>query len=259
MQFKSALVVATTVFVAVMGSYGCSGGTKTTTDGGTDAKADVTHPSTDGGGGTDGGCTSGLACELCDVSGYTPTTQSKPTQMKNACTSTQISDFVTACFGTSATQTTCTAWQTANADAGNCVSCVFTLQSGAAWGPLVCSSTSCSLNSPGCLDLELSQVNQEKASGGTGSCGDALSDSYGCQDYACGTCPSTGGTSSDFSTCVQAALTAECKSYGDAFTNAPACASLQGDAAPAGVNKCFPQADTDVPAFVDLVCGTGAL
>ena len=256
MQFKSALVVATTVFVAVMGSYGCSS-SPAKTDGGTDAKADVTHPPPGDGGGDASACSSGLACELCDVSGYTPTTQSAPTQMANACTQQQITDFSTACFGTSATQTTCNAWQTANADAGSCVTCVFTLQSAAAWGALVCTSTSCSLNSPGCLDLELSQVSKEKQAGGTGSCGDILSDSYGCQDYACGTCSNTGGTTSDFSTCVNAALNAECKSYGDKFSTDPACAALQGDAAPAGAMNCFPQADTDVPNFVNVFCGTG--
>ncbi|HSQ64212.1 MAG TPA: hypothetical protein VLM85_13390 [Polyangiaceae bacterium] len=238
-----------------MGSYGCSS-SPAKTDGGTDAKADTSTKPDTGTTGDGGGCTSGLACELCDVSGFTPTTQSAPTQMANACTQTQINDFVTACFG-SGTSTTCSAWQSANADAGSCVSCVFTLQSAAAWGALVCTSSGCSLNSPGCLDLELSQVSQEKQAGGAGSCGDVLSASYGCQDYACGTCTTTGGTSSDFSTCVNAALNAECKSYGDKFTTDPACASLQGDAAPAGALKCFPQADTDVPAFVNVFCGTG--
>jgi len=256
MQFKSALVVSTAVFVAVMGSYGCSS-SPAKTDGGTDAKADaLVHPDTGTTGDGGGTCTSGLACELCDVSGYTPTTQSKPTVMKGACTAQQITDFGTACFGTSATQTTCNNWQTANADAGSCVSCVFTLQSAAAWGALVCTSTSCSLNSPGCLDIELNQIAQEKQAGGTGSCGDILSDSYGCQDYACGTC-STTGSPSDFSTCTTAALNAECKSYGDKFSTDPACASLQGDAAPAGAMNCFPQADTDVPNFVNVFCGTG--
>ena len=222
------------------------------TDGGQDALVG------DGGDGgkdaaniADGGCSSGLACELCNVSGYTPVAQSAPKVMQYACTSQQIQDFTTACVGPNATSTTCNAWQTAQSDAGNCLGCIFTLQTAAAWGPLVCTNVSCSFNTAGCVDLELGQVSQEKQAGGAGSCGDLIDASYGCQDYACGTCTTT---SSDFTQCTQSATANECKPYVDAVTNGAPCAALNGDAGPA---QCFPQTDTDVPAFVNVFCGTG--
>jgi len=205
-------------------------------------------------------CGGALACELCDVSGYAPMTMSAPTATANACTPAQITDASTACFGSSATQQTCQAWQTANApDAGggNCVDCLFTLRSSTAWGALVCDPTSCSVNTPGCVDLVLGQKTQERVAGGTGSCGDIVSDEEGCQDYACSTCSQTGGASSDYSTCLDASLSAECKSYGDKFTTDPACAALQGDAAPPKALDCFPRSDADVPKLLDVFCGAG--
>jgi hypothetical protein len=196
-------------------------------------------------------CASGLACELCDVSGYAPTLMSPPATMSHACTSQELAAFATACLGSSASQQTCQSWQTAQGDAGTCLPCLFTLQSSAAWGPVVCSSSSCSVNTAGCVDLALAQVGLEKAKGGPGSCGDLVNASYGCQDYACGTC-----ASSDFNTCVQSALANECKPYGDALdaNNGP-CAMLQGDASSPTV--CFPSSDTDIPGFLNVFCGTG--
>ena len=202
--------------------------------------------------GCGGACASCLACELCDVSGYTPTPMSTPVASKNACSPTEISDFVTACYGTSATQQTCDAWKTAEADAGSCLSCVFTAQSAAAWGAFVCTSISCSPNTPGCVDLELGQISQEKQAGGSGSCGDLLDASYGCQDYACGTCSGT-----DIATCTNSAVQNECKNYVDTASNSPACAALEADAATAKLQSCFPQSDTGVLSFVNVFCGSG--
>jgi hypothetical protein len=255
MQFKSALAVSTAVFVAVMGAYGCSS-SPAKSDAGDSGSSDA-KPKPDGNVVPDAGCPSGLACELCDVSGYSTTAQSAPTKMLNACTANEISAFVAACFGTSATQQTCNAWQTSEVDAGNCLDCVFTLQSAAAWGFLVCSSTSCSLNTPGCVDLVLNQVSQEKQAGGAGSCGDLISDSYGCQDYACNTCDTSGAPNSDFDTCVQSAVGTECKSFADKVSASGPCDVLNGDAAPAAALNCFPQAQTDVPNMVNIFCGTG--
>ncbi|HSQ63216.1 MAG TPA: hypothetical protein VLM85_08365 [Polyangiaceae bacterium] len=199
-----------------------------------------------------GPCGSGVACELCDVSGYAPTPVSQPATMHNACTPTEMANFATACFSTSATAQTCQAWQTAEADAGSCLGCVFTLQSAATWGPLVCTSSSCIVNTAGCVDVVLQQTAAEKSAGGPGSCGDLENASYGCEEYACGTCSST-----DFSTCVQSATANECKSYEDAVAStAGPCAMLDTDAAP-GAAKCFPQTDTDIPSFLNVFCGTG--
>ena len=196
-------------------------------------------------------CGSGVACELCDVSGYTPTPMSQPATMHDACTPTEMANFVTACFSANATQQTCQAWQAAEADAGSCLGCVFTLQSAATWGPIVCTSTSCSVNTAGCVDLVLQQTAAEKSAGGPGSCGDLENASYGCEEYACGTCSST-----DFSTCAQSATANECKSYADAISSTTgACASL--DDAGAVATICSPQTANGIPAFLNLFCGTG--
>jgi hypothetical protein len=201
-----------------------------------------------------GPCSSGLACELCDVSGYAPTPMAKPAT-SNACSSKELAAFTTACFGPNATQQTCQAWQTSEPDGGSCAPCLFTLQSAASWGPLVCTSAACSLNTGGCVDLVSQQVNRETAQGGTGSCGDLVSASYGCTDYACGTCDAT-GSPSDFDTCSQAATAVECKSYADAVSSPTgACGFLNGDASSAAT--CFPQTNNDVTAFLNVFCGTG--
>lgn len=202
--------------------------------------------------GCGGMCGSCLACELCDVSGYTPTPMAAPIASPNACSPMEISDLVAACYGTSSTQQTCDAWQAAETDAGACLGCVFTLQSASAWGAFVCTSTSCSPNMAGCVDLELGQVSQEKQSGGTGSCGDLLDVSDGCLDYACATC-----NAADNVTCTNSATRNECKNYVDTASNSPQCAALQGDAATAKLQSCFPQADTGFLSFVNVFCGSG--
>ncbi len=198
-------------------------------------------------------CGSGLACELCDVSGYTPTTQSAPAAPSNACSSTDIQGFTTACFGTGATQQTCSAWQS-SAPSG-CVSCLLTQQTASTWGALVCTTQSCSVNTPGCVDLALGQVSKEKSQGGSGSCGDLINASYGCQDYACGTCSTTDGPPTSFSQCTQSAIANECATYASAVNSTTgACASIAGDAGAGPAALCFPASDTDIPAFLSYFC-----
>ncbi len=254
MQLRSAWVVAVVVLAGAADVYGCSGGS-TNADGGKDAPSDKPIASD-----VAGPCgASGLACEVCDVSGYAATTMSKPTVMLNACTPTQIADFVTACMAPNGNQQTCEAWQTANADAGACVGCILTQQSAASWGAIVCMPNNCTINGPGCLDLVLNTVSTEISQGGTGSCGDLLNTDYGCQKYACSTCSNAGPPgNTDFLVCVNSAIANECKPYNDLVTSTTGpCAIANGDAAPAKLNDCFPQSYTDVPNFLNIFCGTG--
>jgi uncharacterized protein (TIGR03382 family) len=197
-------------------------------------------------------CSSGLACEQCDVSGYSPTNQAPPLgPSTGACSDTDIQDFVTACVDTSATQATCSAWQTSAPAA--CSACIVTTNTAASWGALVCASTGCQFNTGGCVDLVLGQVSQEASSGGNGSCGDLINASYGCQDYACGTCSST-----DFTTCDQSAIANECASYSAPVTSTTGpCAVLNGDAGPPQAATCFPQTVADDNAFIAYFCGGG--
>ncbi len=164
----------------------------------------------------DAGCVSSLACEQCDVSGYAPTPMAKPLGPNaQACADSDITAFVNACLGASSSASACSTWQ-GSAPAA-CESCLFTQNTAASWGLLVCTSTGCDVNIPGCVDLELAQVSQEKQAGGAGSCGDAFNASYGCQDYACGACSTT-----DFNTCASDAIANECKSYDTPVESMPA-------------------------------------
>jgi hypothetical protein len=202
---------------------------------------------------TDGGSTScdagsGLSCEMCDVSGFTPDTMQKPIgPMAMACTDNDISNFITAC-GMSGTASACSMWEMSTSM--TCVGCVITQSTASSWGPIVCtSSTQCSYNAQGCVDLTLNQVSMEKSSGGAGSCGDLLNASYGCQDYACGTCSTT-----DFPNCANSAVANECSSYATAAqsTTGP-CGAIDGSASE---TSCFLQGgDSDISALVTLMCG----
>jgi hypothetical protein len=194
---------------------------------------------------------SGLACEMCDTTGFSPPVMSSPLSEYGACSAAQISGFVDACIGPNATAQACAAWQSAP-DAGACSSCVFTTQTAAAWGPLVCTSTMCEFNVGGCVDLELGTVAAEQAAGGPGSCGDLFTTSYACQDYACGTCDTT-----DFSACDQSAIANECAAYvaPTEDMNGP-CAPLVGDATTAQT-MCFAQDAASIAGLINVFCGTG--
>ena len=252
--FKSAMVVSSAVFVAAMAANGCSS-TPAKDDGGADIKAPDVKPHPDGGDAAPG-CASGLACENCDVTGYTAVQQGKPVAMPGSCTAAQLQAFVTACFSSTATQNTCTTWTNSQPDGGNCATCLSpVLQSSANWGPFDCatSTSPCGANSGGCVDLVTKTVTAEKGQGGAGSCGDLVTVNFGCQDYACGTC-----ATSDFQTCDQSATANECKSYVDAVTSTTGpCGPINGDAAPPKAQSCFPQTDADNVNFVDIFCGTG--
>jgi len=258
--FKSALVVSSAMLAVAMAAStnGCSS-SPAKGDGGTDAKSDsIVKP--DGNGGPDGqtGCpTADPACEVCDVSSFSATAQSKPIGPNSkACTTQQVTDFVNACFTVAGgSQTKCDAWQTSVADAGaSCLGCTFTLQTDAAWGVLVCTQSGCSLNVPGCVDLALGQVSQENTTS-TGSCGDFLNSDYGCQDAACSSCQDP-----DFTTCVNDAIGAECKQYADAFQNSTQCAALNSDTPPAALSNCFASSQSgysvaDLTNFTNYFCG----
>ena len=191
-------------------------------------------------------CTSDPACEVCDVSAYSPATLAPPESATQACSSVDIQDFVTACVSATATQATCEAWQQADAGA-SCAACILTQQTAAKSGPLVCDSAGCTTNTGGCVDIVLGEVSQETGSGGSGSCGDLVNAEYGCIDYACAACVST----SDFDTCDTNAQANECKTYVDAATNSSKCAS------DADTSVCSPQSDQGWASFIAVFCGNG--
>lgn len=194
-------------------------------------------------------CGSGLACEVCDVSGFSSSVMAEPIgPMSGDCTDQDISDFDTACIATSATQSSCSAWEQSASKA--CVGCLLTQDTAAKWGALVCNSSGCNFNVQGCVDLALGTVSQEKQAGGSGSCGDAINASYGCQEYACSTCSTT-----DFSNCANSAVANECASYvAPVESTTGVCANLNNSTQ---AQACFVQDEQSEIALATYMCGGG--
>jgi hypothetical protein len=165
---------------------------------------------------TDGG----PVCGPVDTSTYAPASYSPPSgRHQNKCSTQQMTDYV-ACI-TNADTTKCAQFTGAGASVP-CSSCIESLSTDKAWGPLVSKDGGKTLdfNIPGCLDLVL----------GPGGCGKALDASYGCQEAACRMCNDTSSpTKPD---CVGAALTASCKPYDDQFKTSCALDAANPDLAP---------------------------
>ncbi len=260
--FKSAMVFSSVVFVAAMAAEGCTSKNPTGGDAGDGGviKSDAPVKDVAKSDSPTSNCpSSDPACENCDTTSYTPTAQGKPVAHANQCSGTELTAFAAACnLDGAGTQTACTAWQNAEQTSNNtCLTCLFTEQTAANWGFLDCTSTGCSLNRPGCIDVGLNQVSQENSTS-SGSCGDLLNAVFGCYDAACATCSAT-----DFQTCETDSQGAECKTYIDAFGNAASCATLNSDAGfPPGVAKCYPASqsgytDTEFATMAGVFCGGG--
>jgi hypothetical protein len=267
--FKSALVVSTVLGVAAMAGNGCSSKPAGSGDAGDSGNLadiqvkDQKAPPSDGGGDSGSCATAAVSCEMCDVSGYTPATMGAVVYMQNACTATQISNFVTACALSTSTMATCSAFFAV--DGGACNTCVSAAQtSDAQWSWEYCDSTNgpCYLNEQGCADIALGEQAQEKGANppGTGSCGDILSALYGCESYACSSCTATTDQSACIMDTESSGTTKQCGSYETPLnaTTGP-CAVLNGDAAPASASNCFLQSQdaTSMQNFINMFCGTG--
>lgn len=117
-----------------------------------------------------------------------------------------------------------------------CRECIETPITASTWGVVVLTGQSRVYNTEGCIDDALAEVSMEKASGGSGSCGNLLFALYGCEAYACTAC-----TGAAHDACMGASISA-CMAY-----NAPAlsmsgpCSALLAPAAaPPSVQSCFP-------------------
>jgi len=187
-----------------------------------------------------------LACEVCDITGFSVSPQSTPNQATKACSQQDIASFVTACLSASATQTTCSAWQKSDAGISGCFDCLVTQDISAKWGPLVCNSSTCTINTSGCIDIVSGQLAIEN--GTNGSCGDLTNAANECIGYACGACTDP----NDSATCANDVEHGACKSYFDAAQTASVCSLVD-----AGPSTCNPQGDSDWPAFINVFCGTG--
>ena len=218
--FFSAIVI-----VAVAAA--CSGDDKTQTDGGTDAHFDVAQA-------PDAAKPDAETCGPVDVSSYQPQPLTPPNPPHaNKCTSQQIGDYAQ-CRGAKQTSL---CGQFADGQPGQaCRQCVETQSTDPRWGVIVFTGSNGVYNIEGCVDDALSEVSLEKANGGTGSCGDLLFASYGCQGAACSACDG-----SAFDACVVQAVSGACKAYDTPVESSTSpCAALLGDAAPPDGTNCFP-------------------
>jgi len=191
--------------------------------------------------------------------GFQPTTLVPPNAPhQNKCTSQQTSDYAQC----QAAKNTSLCKQFADGQSGQaCRQCIETQASDQRWGVIVFQgTTSGTINVEGCVDDALGQTSKEKENGGTGSCGDLLHASYGCQDQACAAC-----SGDDAQSCIDDAVSGGCKSYDQAVQSGTGpCSALLGDAAPAAASACFPddtisdptQRDVDwLTRIVGYMCG----
>ncbi len=249
MQFKKVVVITAVFGVAALAANGCSSNKANGTDGGDtgvtglDAKSEKTPT---GDSGDSGGCFQSVSCEVCDQSTYVPAKMGSPIQTLHACTTADMNAYVAACFPPG-TQAECTAWYAA--DSGACTTCLGqTMQTAATWGAIICGSSTCQLNTGDCLDLVLGTVSSEKINNGSGSCGDAVTAAFGCEDAACSTCMDP-----DFTTCVTNTETMECAQYYN--TQTTACPTT--DAGQNAFGICNPQSTATFVNLLDVYCGTG--
>lgn len=210
----------------------CSGDDSSGTDGGFDAAYDVAQSK-------DVVVGDVAACGPVDVSSYQPEPLTPPNPPhQNKCTTQQISDYAQ-CQGANVSSL---CQQFADGKPGQtCRQCVETQTTDPRWGVIVFSGTTAGVfNIEGCVDDALGQVGQEKASGGSGSCGDLLFASYGCQDAACDACKGA-----DFDACIASVVAGGCKAYDTPVesTSGP-CSALLADAEPPAVASCYP--DTSI-------------
>jgi hypothetical protein len=196
-------------------------------------------------------------CGPADVSGYTPVAMHSPNPAHaNKCTSQQAMDYA-ACEGGASTK--CGQFAMGQ-PSYTCGQCIESQKTDLHWGVIVFENSVGTPNAEGCVDDALGQVPYEHASGGSGSCGDLLHASYGCQEAACGAC-----VTANSDVCLNAAIAGGCASYDQAVESTTGlCAVLMTDAAPAAAASCFPDPTiTDLAAqradyltrMVEYMCG----
>ena len=145
----------------------------------------------------------------------------KPPSKQQACTTAQISSFITAINST--TTGAVAAWRTANPA---CAACAVTNTTAAGWGAIVCiPNQNCYYNLGGCLDLINSGAGCGSAFWASGRCYNQA-----CSDAACCADPANCTPAEDAAQnqCYTDAETAVCKPASDAVDTA--CTGLQTDA-----------------------------
>lgn len=240
-------------------SSGSSGSGSGSSSGGEDATGSSSGAtgSSSGGSGSSSGSTSTCPPQA-DAGAFTAPTYAPATKGQGLCTSTDISDFVTACVATGATTTTCGAWlasnvagQAADGGAGTaCGNCILNQNNnGAAWldphgyfGP----------NYAGCIQLT-------DATNGA-ACAAAFNNINACDGDYCDIYQQAGATQYQCCSTAENGTGGTCASYNSTeMTACNADLTVDGGALAA---SCFPgtgttQQATDMTYIATLICGGG--
>jgi hypothetical protein len=162
-------------------------------------------------------------------------------QQLNACTSTQVSDFIAACVPPAGSPSKCQQWAPPNTHCAQCLMPTNDAGLGQNTGAMLFDvhGNLVDYNFGGCIALI------DPTSGGL-ACAQALDDYVQCIDFACEACADQTSTNN----CQSAATTGgACSAYNDAY-HTPCKTDLAADAG--GNTKC--STGTQV---IDVICGPG--
>jgi len=185
-------------------------------------------------------------CGPATLTGFTPTAPPPTGRAQNVCTSAQIQAIYDDCLtGAGACP---------ESDAGNaalpCYDCIFTASTDAAWGPVIVSPGTVSVNLGGCVEL-LEPCNS--------ACADAIEYDFQCEAAACSaSCPVTvdAGSLTAYDDCASAADACDpggCFQYENGAYSTGGCVDqiVQAPAShPASV--CVPSAGTFEASFLAI-------
>lgn len=212
------------------------GGSKTDKDSGDKTPVD-----------NDSGTTT-TSCQPGSVSGFTAQWTPPAALHAGACSATQITTLIDCLFSSSASQSTCDAFQQAAANK-SCITCAVTPSNAASFGPLIVSQDNLvSLNLPGCVARTSNQMTN------TG-CGAKMQAAQQCSSAACeANCPVPSGDDQALKArndCETQADTGVCQTY---TTDAKTCSDslLQGASSACAQGQTF---DDAAKNLVTMFCG----
>jgi hypothetical protein len=199
-----ALAIQVPLILSVYGACGGGGDTGDAGDGATDVRAE--KPSLD-----TGVIDSGPTCAPAPVNPssvvWTPPHAADPT----GCSDKQIADYYTACYSSTSSNSTCSAWTGVQANKA-CQTCMLSVEgSSTEFGALISTGHGVVYaNIAGCIALEQNDTS------GTG-CGAKYWSANQCEDLSCAdNCPIVSGDQTTFQAyvqCTQQAAQSECKTY----------------------------------------------
>ena len=190
----------------------------------------------------------GLTCPPSSVPSADLLPYNAPTQMLNACSSTDIPAFVTACLSSTATNKTCGAWQ--NGASATCLGCLFpekkkvpTNSGGVLFEVYGTGYAFFEGNQPACIALK------DPTNGP--ACAAAYEPYVQCLQEACGVNTAC-KTEKEYEACLTdvVAKGGACASYYATYKAAPCGTDISGDAGIA--TEC-----ADNAGSINVVCGTG--